>query len=893
MRTRSICPAAVRSAGFRVPTPRFIPGPKPIIFAFAILAAAGTCPVPPAAASPGDAGAVAPTGLERLGLWFEAHPEYKSTPGSGWKPYNRDLWFYQTRPVPEGAFGGQLRLDAFHQAMSLRQSPEFERRGGGGWFNIGPTEYSGRCVSIDFGPPSSGVVYVGSAGGGLWKSADDGETWGTTTDFLPTLAVGAVCVLPWNPDIVLIGTGEGTGVGNVTAGKGIFGIGLLKSVDAGATWNATSLSYGRAATHGFNVIEDNPITHTILAGANDGLWRSTDEGDTWTRVLANGNFFDVKWKPGDAARVYVAKGRDPFLNSQSNNGIYVSADDGLTFTLAGVGQPPGSTIGKTKIAVTPDNPNVIYAHYVSANTSRSIGIYRSYNDGITWTVRNNSTNMTGGQGWYNLVLAVDPDNVNRVITGGVNLYTSDDGGQTYVNLNPSAPFGHETAPHYDNHALVYVPSTEASPNNTVWIATDGGPWRSFDDGATWSPRRAGIITYQFYDICVAQSDDIFTMGGTQDNGIPGRAGEDAWFQSTLTADGMVCNIDPADAQTVYAEWQFGRQVKTTDGGQSWLSIQNGITGDGAWVTPLAQDANNGNHLYTASSTGTYRTTNGGGVWQNVHSHNPRWISMSPIDGDVVWTVANGSVRRTTDDGATWALMSSFPGNGLETKIHADPVDVSTAFVTFGGYSTGGPHAVMTTDGGATWVDITGDFPDQPANAFTVDPSRPDEWYLGSDIGVWKTTDGGATWLPFGSGMVNVVITDLELRRSARKLVAGTYGRGVWEIDLPLDPASVEAADPARRTLMLDPPYPQPVSEQTSLRFAARTDQPISLSIVDAQGRRVDSVLGSGAGPDPGGDLGNGVIRTVRWSAAGFANGVYFAVLRAGDQTLSRKLVVRR
>ena len=140
---------------------------------------------------PGDS-AASPTGLERLGLWFEAHPEYKSAPSSAWKPYNRDLWFYQTRPIPAGALGGQLRLDVFRRATSLRQSREFERHGGGGWFNIGPTEFSGRCVSIDFAPTDSGIVYVGSAGGWLWKSTNEGDTGSTTTDSLPTHAVGAI-----------------------------------------------------------------------------------------------------------------------------------------------------------------------------------------------------------------------------------------------------------------------------------------------------------------------------------------------------------------------------------------------------------------------------------------------------------------------------------------------------------------------------------------------------------------------------------------------------------------------------------------------------------------------------------------------------------------------------
>ncbi len=171
-----------------------------------------------------------------------------------------------------------------------------------------------------------------------------------------------------------MGTGEGNGVGFVASGKGIFGVGLLRSTDAGATWNQTSISYAVPSNHGFNMIEDNPLTGTILAGANDGLWRSTDQGDTWTQVLSGGNYMDVKWQPGSASRVYVTKCRDPFTNSQTTNGVYVSTDDGLTFNLAGTGQPNPATIAQTRLAVTPANPNYIYAHYIASGSWGTIGI---------------------------------------------------------------------------------------------------------------------------------------------------------------------------------------------------------------------------------------------------------------------------------------------------------------------------------------------------------------------------------------------------------------------------------------------------------------------------------------------------------------------------------------
>ncbi len=820
-----------------------------------------------------------PVGLDRMAQWFQEHPEQRSRPSSGWKPFQRAVWFAETHGAVNGADAARLRRDAFAAARArIDAAPR-----GAGWFAAGPAEFSGRALAIDFHPLDPSTVFVGTASGGLWKTTDGGATWIPTTDDLPTLAVGGVCVLASDPDVVLIGTGEGTGVGFVTAGLGIFGIGLLKSTDGGLTWGPTSLTYPRSGPHGFNIIVDNPTTGTVLAAANDGLWRSSDEGDTWTRVLDDGNFFDVKWKPGDPSTVYVSKGRDPFLHSQNDNGVFVSTDDGLTFTLAGFGQPDGSLIGNTRIAVTVADPEVIYAHYVSRTSQRTLGIYRSTDGGASWLLRHDATNMTGGQGWYNCVIAADPNDADRVITGGVALYVSDDGGRSYTDLNGDVPFGDDTAPHWDNHAIAYEPGS----TSTLWIATDGGTWRSTDDGATWSEARDGIMSYQFYDICVAQSDPFFAMGGTQDNGIPGRTGLDTWFHSTLVADGMVCNVHPTIGTTVYAEWQNGNHVVSHDGGQTWAPNRNGITGAGSWITPVDIDLSDGSRLFTSTSDGIFRTTNGGGVWSRVASHLAKWISISAADGDVVWTVhPESGLYVTTDGGTTWTPRGSVPEPlGLVTKVAGHPTEPGTAFVTYSGYGTGGPHVVTTSNFGVTWTDVTGDLPDQPANTFIVDPARPGDWYVGTDTGVWTSSDAGSSWIPYGVGLTMAVVTDLEVRRPDRKLVAGTYGRAMWETTLPEVVGVADAPTLAERVLLLDRPHPLPAREGVTLRFAARADGAATLAIYDVQGRVVDRVVVNARA--------DGVIRMTRWDASAVAPGVYFAVLEAGGHRITRRVVIDR
>ena len=245
---------------------------------------------------------------------------------------------------------------------------------------------------------------------------------------------------------------------------------------------------------------------------------------------------------------------------------------------------------------------------------------------------------------------------------------------------------------------------------------------------------------------------------------------------------------------------------------------------------------------------------------------------------------------TTDDAETWESAAGYGfATGTPTKIHAHPTDIGTAFVTFSGYGVGDAHIAMTTDTGATWVDVTGDLVSQPVNTMIVDPLDPAAWYIGTDAGVWSSTNGGANWLPHEVGLPNAMILDLEIRRNARKLVAGTHGRGAWEIDLP-DLSGVEVAGedvPGGSSiyLMLDPPYPNPLRDRTLLRFASRRPGPVSLDVYDARGRHVSHV----------GELreGDGIIRTTWWSAGDLPSGVYFVTLRSGGEMKSRRIVITK
>jgi hypothetical protein len=256
-----------------------------------------------------------------------------------------------------------------------------------------------------------------------------------------------------------------------------------------------------------------------------------------------------------------------------------------------------------------------------------------------------------------------------------------------------------------------------------------------------------------------------------------------------------------------------------------------------------------------------------------------------VSGNIIWVVS-GNARYSPDDGASWVDAAPYGfATGGSTKILAHPTNPATAFVTFSSYGAVA-HVARTTDMGATWEDVTGDFPSQPVNAMAVNPSDPSQWFIGTDVGVWASTNGGTNWIPFETGLPNAVVVDLEIQDSLQKLVAGTHGRGSWEIDIPPTIGTdVEVGTAVALPLMLDPPAPNPIRDRAMLRFAAKHDGPVTLDVYDVSGRLVSRVAELGRG--------DGIIRNAPWLTDDVSSGVYFAVLRAGSMRKSQKLIVAK
>jgi photosystem II stability/assembly factor-like uncharacterized protein len=815
--------------------------------------------------------------LDTQAAHFAAHPELVGHRGTGWKQYARMQHFLERRLTPEGTLPTMkemLQLRAEHDAAS-----RFAAKVGVQYFELGPTNIGARVVDIVFDPNVPGRIYAAAAGGGLARSDDGGDSWTMSTDQAPTLSVSAVSVDPTDSDKLLVGTG-----GRPTAG---IGLGIFYSLDGGASWSASDLidTTPWISVHDLEVTP-NGVVH--IAGTDQGIYRSTDDGATWTLVQEGGIWYDVVF----TGTTMFAVGQ---TNAAGTGGIYRSTDAGQTWTLSGTGQPPTAAISKSRLAVS---GSTIFALLGSDLDDELLGLWTSTDLGDTWVksptgpdtlVGANGRQTVGGQiqSGFNLALAVDPGDADKILVGAVNALVSTDGGATWAEVNQAGPNG-TSIPHVDNHAAVWR-------NGVLWVGTDGGIFTSDDLGATFTDRNVGLGCFLYNSVAVAQTDLSVMVGGAQDNRVSQWLTATDWqLVSGVSGDGSICAVDPTNALNVYADKQRGNHYRSTDGGATFTQANQGIGDDtnGEFVNELVIDPNTPSTLYAPTSSecdcgvGLWRTVDGMQNWTKVDDVQARVIGVSKVTSNTVFTIraSDGDLRVTTD---WWASATDhalpFTPAGRATDIETLPGNDGAALISYGSYSTGGLHVLLARQYGAVVDDVTGDLPDVPASALAIDPRNPSHWYVGTDLGVYRSTNAGVNWVPFGIGLPNAVVTDLMIHDSDRKLIVGTFGRGAWMTDLSSPTATPPAiAQPAH--LMLDPPYPNPATHHTLLRFAAKQSGEATLDIYDAAGRRVETLAVLPA---------DGVVRMIAWRPKEVASGVYYAVLRTDMERTMRKIVLAR
>ena len=677
--------------------------------------------------------------------------------GKGYKQFKRWEWFWEYRINPDGTF--PKYLDQWRSVQAFRSNNQLRAGGGGGgyWTPLGPFTHTvtdswspgqGRVNVVAEDPSNSSVIYVGAPAGGIWKTTDGGSSWTPLGDDLPVIGVSGIAIPPTATNTVYISTGDND------AGD-TYSIGVWKSTNGGNTFtqtgNINANSTGKIIVHPTDA-------NTLYVATSGGLYKTIDGGTNWNSVRS-GNYDDVAMKPNDPNTIYVCDDDD----------VFVSTNGGTSWSTA-TGLPNNS--GRLKMAVTAANPNYIYV--VSAASDNSFqGVYRSSNSGTSFSPRNTTTDIFDGsnQAWYDLAIAADPNNAERIFVGVLNVHRSTNGGTSWTQLNSWSNAGGAAYTHADIHFLHYF-------GNRLYCGSDGGIYRSTNNGSAFTDLTIGGLQIgQFYTISGSEADVTTIAGGLQDNG--GYAYTNGSWKVYYGADGMESAVDPVNSNIIYGMIQNGSLYYTTNGG---ASVQNaGSPMSGVWVTPMQRDPNAQRLLVGYDELYEYDYSNG---WAQISNNNfpasLRKVEVHPANSNIIYVATYSNVYRSTNGGSSWTNITSglTTGNGI-TSIETHNTNQNEVWITVGG-STGSNRVYHSSNQGGTYTNLTGSLPNVPINVIKYEANTNGGVYIGTDIGVYYYDNNISQWTDFNNQLPNVIVNDLEINVTNGVIRAGSYGRGVWE-----------------------------------------------------------------------------------------------------------------
>ncbi len=626
---------------------------------------------------------------------------------------------------------------------------------------------SGRICFVSVSPTNSNVLFIGAPAGGLWKSTNGGTNWTTVTDNFPVTGFSDLVFDPTNTNILYAATGDGD------AGD-TYCNGVYKSTDGGTTWNITGLTFPVTSGVRIRHMAINPSNpQIVIAVASNGVWRTTNGGTNWTQYLSGTGLYDIEFMPGNPNTVYC-----------TGTTFRLSTDGGITWAQISNGIPTTGS-NRMAIAVSPNNANYVWVVAGNSSNSGLLGIYKSTNSGVSFTQMTTTLNLlgynaagndTGGQSWYDLCIACSPLNVNEVVVGGVNVWRTTDGAVSW------SLYGHWTgsgAPftHADQHDLEY------EAGGTLFNSNDGTVYRR--TATAWQEISGTINISQIYKIGLSKLTANLWITGHQDNGTS------TWNGTTYTArlggDGMDCFIDWSNNNNMYAEYYNGTFQKSTNGGLSWAGCTTGMSGTAPWVTPWKQDPTVATTLW-AGRQNIFKSTNSAGNWTMTTALPAAGsvveFAIAPSNNQVIYVVKSNNIFRTQDGGTTWATVTgTIPvGSAGLQNLCISPTNTSVVFVVAGNYSTGN-KVWKSTNGGATWTNYSANLPNLPGNCLLYEPGSNDRVYVGMDVGVYYRDNTQSTWTLYNAGLPNTPLSDMEVSTAMPgKIVAATYGRGVWMVD---------------------------------------------------------------------------------------------------------------
>ncbi|WP_420316992.1 WD40/YVTN/BNR-like repeat-containing protein [Ekhidna sp.] len=690
--------------------------------------------------------------------------------------------------------------------------------------SIGPAFTSGRIADFAVNPNNSSEFYVGTAAGGVWKTTNRGLSFDPIFDDQGSYSIGVVEMDPNNHNVIWVGTGENNNQRSVSYGDGIY-----KSVDGGKSWEHKGL---KNSEH-IGMIAIDPTNSNVVyvaatgpvwsAGGDRGLYKTTDGGDNWEKILdisEHTGIHEVHLDPRNSDVIYaVAHQRRrhvfTYISGGPESSVYKSTDGGKNFRKIVKGLP-GGDLGRIGLDISPANPDVIYA-VVEAQEDKG-GFYRSTDLGESWEKR---SDYSSSGNYYQEVIA-DPVDVDRVYVMNTFAGVSYDGGTTFQNVG-------EKNKHIDNHALWIDPNN----NNYLLNGNDGGVYESWDQGKTWRffPNlpvtqfyKLGVSTdYPFYYV-YGGTQDNFTLGGpsqtTETTGITNRN----WFVTTL-GDGFEPHVDPENPDIIYSQSQYGNLSRfDRKTGQTQNIVPQPPDGDYSynwnWDAPLLISSHDNKRLYYASDR-VHRSDDQGQSWKEVSGDLTRqldrnklpvmgkvWpmdavaknasttqfgnivaIAESPLDENLLFAgTDDGLVHISSDGGENWTKYSDFPGVPDMTYVNeiiASAHDKNTVYVALNNHKRGDfkPYLLKSTNLGQSWSAINANLPDRGSvYAIAEDPEARNLLFVGTEFGCYTTLDGGAYWQKLSKGLPTIAVRDINIQKREKDLVLGTFGRGFYIMD---------------------------------------------------------------------------------------------------------------
>ena len=693
--------------------------------------------------------------------------------------------------------------------------------------NVGPAFLSGRIADIKTHPENESVWYVATGSSGVWKTVNAGTTWTPIFDDQPSYSTGCITLDPSNPDVVWVGTGENVGGRHVAYGDGIY-----RSDNGGTTWKNMGL---KKSEHISEIIvhPDNSDVVWVAAqgplwtsGGERGLYKTTNGGTSWKRVLGNDQWTgvtDIMIDPRNPQILYAAtwdrhRTVAALMGGGPGTALYRSDDGGENWTKLTEGLPE-SNMGKIGITISPQNPDVVYA---AIELDRKSGaVYRSSNRGASWTKM--SDTVSGGTGpHYYQELYASPHEFDRLYLMNVRVLTSGDGGKTFVQLK-------ERDKHSDNHAIVF----KKDDPNYIMLGTDAGIYETFDNAETWRYIKNLPLT-QFYKVAVNNAEPFYHIfGGTQDNGSAGgpsatdeREGiaNKHWYK-TLFADGHQSATDPVYNDIIYAETQQGGlyRIDLTTGEQVSVQPKAGLGEPHErfnWDAPILVSPHNPKRLYFASYR-VWKSESRGDDWEPISgdlTRNEDRLTL-PIMGrkqswDNAWDVGamsnyntitslaespmqEGLLYAGTDDGfiqvsenggESWRKIPvtalGLAPRSFVNDIKADLFDANTVYVALDNHKEGdfNPYLFKSTDKGQSWQSISGNIPDRTLVWRMVqDPVKKNLLFAATEFGIYTSLNGGTSWQKLG-GAPTISFRDLTIQKRENDLVAASFGRGFFVLD---------------------------------------------------------------------------------------------------------------